>query len=379
MAPLTDIELLSRLVAFDTTSVHSNLEMADFVADYVDHSAVRVHRNFNPEGDKVNLVLVTGPEPQREGLTLSGHMDVVPATEPEWESDPFRLHIDGDSLIARGAADMKGFLTLAINRFRACARREPAHPLCLLLTFDEELGLLGAQHFERTWNQAAPLPTSALIGEPTELDVVRLQKGHFKARATLRGVPAHSAYPHLGRSAIEPAAKAILALSELRRELEREPSEYSPCFPDAPFAALNIATIAGGRAINVVPDRCVIEIGVRLLPGMDGEAVFARMRSSIEALSIQDCEIEMLDNGAPLAASENSRLHRTLCGLVGQTGSRAVSYASDAGVFQRMGMECAIFGPGSIDVAHKPNEWMPRDQFEKAGEVLDRLIEAFCR
>ncbi|MFP3939377.1 MAG: acetylornithine deacetylase [Thermoanaerobaculia bacterium] len=419
MTTLSDVELLDRLVGFDTTSRNSNLPLARFLADYLDRPGVEIRELPSPDGEKANLWVRLGPpldtpggDGERPGLVLSGHMDVVPADDVDrWSSDPFRLTDRGDRLVGRGSADMKGFLALAAN---AAAELDPnrlRHPLVLLLTYDEELGCLGAEHLAKSWAESwaesgstgggvdEPLPRAALVGEPTELRVVRFHKGHLKLRLDYRGVSAHSAYPHLGASAVEAAADGVQALTELRRELEDERVASSEHFPEAPFVTLNVGTIRGGAAINVVPDRCAVEVGVRLLPGMETEPMVERVRTAVGARlvtgageeapdvsprspadspRVEPPSLEVHSASPPLAVPEDAAILRTLLEATGQDRPDAVSYATDAGWLQHMGLDCAIWGPGSIEVAHKPDEWMPKADLARAREVLDGLVQDFC-
>lgn len=423
MGGLSDAQLLARLVAFDTTSRNSNLPLARFLADYLDRPGVAVTELPAPDGAKANLLVRLGPPldpeapPQeRRGLTLSGHMDVVPADDVDrWSSDPFTLTDRGDRWVARGSADMKGFVALAAN---LAADLDPArltHPLVLLFTYDEEVGCLGSGHLVASWRrEGAPegLPRAAVIGEPTELRVVRVHKGHLKLRLTYSGVSAHSAYPHLGVNAIEAAAEGVRRLVALRRELEAERVPSSAHFPDAPYPALNVGTVRGGAAVNVVPDRCVVEVGVRLLPGMDAEGVSERVRDAVKArpgetsaadfdrrsftqsapysgpvaarplalgsLEAEGLEMEVMSSSPPLMTDEGSEVVRELLGAMGQSGAEAVSYATDGGWLAELGMECAIWGPGSISVAHKPDEWLPKGDLARAREVLSGLVRRFC-
>jgi acetylornithine deacetylase len=450
MAVLSDADLLARLVAFDTTSRNSNLPLARFLADYLDRPGITVRELPSPDGTKANLLVRIGPplDPEappevRRGLTLSGHMDVVPADDTDrWSSDPFVLADRGDRWVARGSADMKGFLALASNLTAQLDPGRLAHPLVLLFTYDEEVGCLGAEHLVRTWRagegEPEGLPRAAVIGEPTELSVVRVHKGHVKVRLTYPGVSAHSAYPHLGVNAIEAAAEGVRALGELRRELAAERIESSELFPEVPFAPLNVGTVRGGVAVNVVPDRCTIEVGVRLLPGMDAGEVERRVRSAVKArlgkTSAAEIDrrsftrgapysdpvaaspersaseasgrargeaprsplrgegsrsaavvgeesgplVEVLSASPPLETDPGADVVRELLAAVGQEGADAVSYATDGGWLSGLGLDCAIWGPGSISVAHKPDEWLPKADLARAREVLGGLIERFC-
>jgi acetylornithine deacetylase len=219
---LDDSELLRRLVAFDSTSRNSNLPIADFICDYLDRPWIRVRRHPSPDGDRTNLFIAAGPEEASgSGLGLSGHMDVVPADEQGWRTDPFTLTQVGNTYTGRGTADMKGFLAVAINQLASLDGKRLHRPLALVLTYDEELGTLGAKHFVETWPEREVLPRALVIGEPSSLRVVRMHKGYLKMRVEFEGTAAHSGYPHLGRNAIEPAARGIVALSERGPDIGR--------------------------------------------------------------------------------------------------------------------------------------------------------------
>ena len=380
-ALLSDAELLAHLVGFDSTSRNSNLPIADFLCEYLDRPGVRIARNPSADGTKANVIAWLGPEPEgdRRGLVLSGHMDVVPAEEDGWRHDPFSLADEGDRWVGRGSCDMKGFLALAANLSVEADPRSWRAPLALVLTYDEEVGTLGAKRLTETFPEAERLPRSAIIGEPTSLRVARTHKGHTKLRVSLHGVSAHSGYPHLGVNAIEPAGRVIVALTDLRHTLEAEKAPNRELFPEVPYVPLNVGTVHGGSAINVVPDRCVVEVGFRALPGITSEELVERVSGAARAAAAPfEPAIELLSDSPPLLLDEASPIHRHLCDLVGQDAGSSVSFATDAGWLQRLGMDCAIFGPGSIEVAHKPNEYLPKDEFAAARGLLERTIRRFC-
>lgn len=380
MALLPDAALLARLVAFDTTSRNSNLPLADFLCDYLDRPGVRIERNPSADGAKANVIAWVGPEPEgdRRGLVLSGHMDVVPAGEEGWRSDPFTLADEGDRWVARGACDMKGFLAVAANLAAEVRPERLRAPLVLLFTYDEEVGTLGARRFIETYRQAGALPRSAVIGEPTSLRVARAHKGHFKMRVTFHGTSAHSGYPHLGVNAIEPAGRVIVALEGLRRELESEVAPNRELFPEVPFVPLNVGTVHGGSAINVVPERCTVELGVRPLPGIASEELIERVSRTIREAATLEPGIELLSDSPPMLLDEAAPIHRHLCALTGQSAGASVSFATDAGWLQRLGIDCAIFGPGAIEVAHKPNESIPKGDLAAARDSLEVTVRRFC-
>ena len=388
---LTDKDLLRRLVSFDTRSSQSNLPMADFICDYLDRPGVTIERQPGPDGSKVNVVAIVGPdgslddgavgpaEGRGKGLVLSGHMDVVPADEPEWNGNPFRLkEVDG-TYVGRGSCDMKGSIALAMNVFARTDSARLGQPLALLLTFDEELGSLGAQHFVRSWPADRPLPVNVVVGEPTSLRAVRMHKGHLWMRVTAHGTAAHSGSPHRGHSAIEAGARIVRALSNLATVFKQKRSDYSRFFSTVPFTVLNVGQIHGGTAVNVIPDLCVIDLGVRLLPGMNTEATIEWVKDAvIKADPKTRITVEVMNDNPPLLVDEDAAIHQALCMELGQTQSFGVSYASDGGKLSAMGMQCVLFGPGSIEVAHKPNEFVPIDEFTRAGEVLEHLVGRFC-
>ena len=382
MARLADAELLARLVAFDTTSRYSNLPLADFLCDYLERPGVRLARVPSADGSKVALLARLGPGPglERRGLVLSGHMDVVPAEEEGWESDPFALADRGDRWVARGACDMKGFLALAANLLAEAAEDGAlAAPLALLFTYDEEVGTLGARRFVETWPEDDALPRSAVIGEPTSLAVARLHKGHLKLRVTLHGRAAHSGLPHLGVNAIEPAGRVIGALAALRAELEQDVAPHADAFPEVPYAPLNVATVRGGAAINVVPDRCIVELGIRTLPGMDSAPLVERVRgAAASAAAPLVPEVEVISDSPPLLVPAEAPIVRHLCALAGGPAG-SVPFATDAGWLQQLGLDCAIFGPGTIVAAHRANEWLPKGEFARAHGLLKKTVRTFCK
>ncbi|HUO87457.1 MAG TPA: acetylornithine deacetylase [Thermoanaerobaculia bacterium] len=387
---LSDRELLARLVAFDTTSDRPTRPLVDFLCEFVDRPGVVIARQGIDGGAKENLVVRLGPPADpavRAGLILSGHLDAVPAGDSGWDSDPFTLTERDGRLHARGAADMKGFLALATNLAREVDPARLAAPLVLLFTFDEEVGSLGARMLAERWpdleEQIGPLPRAAVIGEPTSLVVVRAHKGHLKLRLTFRGRSAHSGYPHLGVNAIEAAGRAVAALSELRAELAEETVASGAEFPEVPFVALNAGTIAGGTAINVVAERCVVEVGMRTLPGVDpmalAERVRARAAAALAGGPAAELDFAVISDSPPMDTPADAPLHRHLLAALGQRESKSVAYSTDAGHLQELGLDCVIFGPGGIEVAHQPNEFVPVAELVAARGHLEGLIDAFCR
>jgi acetylornithine deacetylase len=374
-------ELLARLVACDTTSDRSNLAAIEELERVLDRPGVELRRFPSPDGGKANLFVRLGPVTNREtraGLILCGHTDCVPAGEPEWTVPPFALTDRDDRWLGRGTADMKGFLALAAA---LAAGTDPATlraPLCLLFTYDEEVGMHGARELVRAWPADEALPRACVIGEPTSLHVVRMHKGHVKLRVTLQGRTAHSGTPHFGDNAIEKSAPVVAALRALRQALARERPPLGEHFPEAPFVPLNVATIAGGVAINVVPDRCALEVGFRPLPGSDLDEVRARVEAAVRTAA-PTAEIERVGVSEPLLTEESSPLYRALCKRMHQGATRGAPFATDAGPLAALGLDLVVWGPGSIEVAHRADEWLPKADFRRCAELLPGLVDELCR
>ena len=223
------------------------------------------------------------------------------------------------------------------------------------------------------------MPKAAIIGEPTSLRVVRMNKGHLKIRIDVAGLAAHSGYPHLGRNAIEAAARVVSALTRLREELGIERPEHHEHFGDVPFVSLNVATIHGGAAINVIPGHCAIEVGLRPLPGVDLDTLTRRVRDAVHGVVQDDTvTITKLSGTPPMLSSGATQIHDALSRAMNQNQTGAVSFATDGGWLQALGMETVLFGPGSIEVAHRANEFIPRAEIGRAREVVDQMIDQFC-
>ncbi|HUF89899.1 MAG TPA: acetylornithine deacetylase [Gemmatimonadota bacterium] len=381
MPRLTDLELIARLVGFDTTSAKSNLSLVDFACDYLDGTGARVHRLPSADDRKANLVVAIGPRrDDGEGLTLCGHTDVVPATEPDWESDPFEAVRRDGGLVGRGTADMKGFLALALQ---AVVETDPGtltRPLALLFTYDEEVGTRGARDLVAAGGPPEPLPRRTIVGEPTSLSPARLHKGHLRVLVRLAGKAAHSGVPHLGRSAIEPAARVVTELAALRLALEAERPLHAHAFPEVPFVPLHVGRIHGGGAINVIPDACELEVGARLLPEMDADRLVARIVEAVErGAGAAPHSVEVVGDSPPALLDESSDLWAWLGRESPARGPGSVPFATDAGWLQRLGLECVIWGPGSIEVAHRPNEFVPLGELSLARETLARAVDRWCR
>ncbi len=379
MTHLPEMEILRRLVRIPTVSHMSNLPLAEMICDYIDEPGVRITRQVSNDGTKMNLLVVKGPEvaENRLGLTLCGHMDTVPASEPEWQSDPFQLTERDGKLHGRGAVDMKGFVALALSAFKQQATNALSHPLALLFTYDEETGMEGAKSLTR--DPAVPrIPRATLVGEPTELHPSRMHKGHIHLRIHVEGRAAHSACPDLGDNAIERAASAIIALRGWADQLQHRPSEHQHHFTQAPYSSVNIAEVRGGSAINIVPDACSLELGVRPLPGESVDELTAGVRDALARALADRFTVREVSLSPAYLLDEHAPLWQHLAGSSGLPEQTAVPFATDAGYLQRLDLDCVICGPGSIEVAHRPNEFITRDALRGGADLLTRAIRTHC-
>ena len=381
MSDKEHIALLARLMSFAPVSSASNRPIAEFAAAQLRRDGATVELIESADGEQVNVVATIGPsETDRAGLVLSGHLDVVPADEPDWNGDAFTLREDSGKLYGRGSCDMLGSVALFINLFRAIDVDRLAAPLAVVLTFGEELGSLGAKRLVEVWDGAQQLPRACVVGEPTSLQVVRMHKGHVKMRITVSGHPAHSGSPHLGSNAIEAATPVLASLSKLRAELEYERPANGEYFDAVPFVALNIARLQAGTALNVIPEQCVIELGMRPLPGGDSQVLVQRVSEVVARTDDAGvATVTVMDENPPMGTGADAGICRLLYDLTNQQQCAGVSYSSDGGVFGRdLGMDCVLFGPGSIEHAHRPNEFVPIAEMQQAKGVLLKVIETMC-
>ena len=398
MTPLSDLELLARLVAFDTTSATRNptRPLGDFVCDYLDHRGIRAER-FDCGYGQENLWFETGP-PIRDdgaGLLLCGHVDVVPATEPEWTGDPFTLRLQGDRAIGRGACDMKGFDAIALNLLRSAAEAGGLEtPLAVLLTCNEEIGTVGAGRFAEQWGDR-PIPRRTIVGEPTSERAVQGHKGHLSLSIEIGGRGCHTGFPDRGVNAIERSVPLLAALRDLRETMVKERTDSSDLFSETPFPVLTVAAIEAGTAINVMPDRCALRVGARLLPGQSARDFVPRLAAAIEAAGIpvqvrEGLEHPVPDGGSPLAEDAcvitatndtpsyaidpSSPFLAEVRGIADAVDGRGVNFGTDAGRLVALGCRSVVWGPGDISVAHRPDEWISIEEMTRYRDRLERLV-----
>jgi len=370
------VEDLKTLISFPTVSSRPVTELAAFLARRLQDEGLNVTRFDSPTEDgKCNVVATIGP-PGTDGLVLSGHMDVVPTEGQPWSSDPFKLTERDGKLYGRGTADMKGFFAATLQALRRINPSEFKRELVLIWTHDEEVGCKGSAWLaDHLLEEGRPWPTDCLIGEPTSFQILRMHPGHTALQAEFTGAAAHSSRPDLGANAIEAAARAVLAVQELAGQFQREP-HMAEHFP-RPWVAVNNATLHAGSAINIVPDHATLQVGYRPLPGMDEDLLFERFSEAIRGATDLPAHVHRLRRTPAMLTPSGTRLAQHLTPHA-HDGPECATFATDGGNLARLGMRPLIFGPGSINVAHQADEFVPRDELEHAVDVIEAVIRQSC-
>lgn len=375
------IDLLRDLISFRSISKGSNLDIAEYVEDILSEQGFTTVRIESPEQPKrVNLLSAIGPLTDG-GLMLSGHLDVVPVAGQNWNSDPFALIEKDGVLFGRGTADMKGFIAATLSALMELPLKRLKKPLSLLWTYDEEVGCIGsAQAGPLVKDKLGKLPDACLIGEPTDFNILRMHSGHVTVTIRVKGVGAHSSDPELGISAIRVLNRALANVFALEQQLQQE--LYLPQYFKRPFVTLNVGEIGGGTAVNIIPDEAWARIGFRPLPTANIDDICARLEEACQkSLDSSGAKIkaEIDCISPPMITDEKSPLEEMLRPLARTDGPISAQYSTDGGNLSQAQIPCLIFGPGSIDVAHKANEWVLASDIllakDKVRSLLTRWFE----
>lgn len=364
-------EILAQLVAFESVVGQSNGSIVDWVRTYCEQAGAQVVVLPGPEGDRFNTFVSVGPR-DRRGTVFSGHLDVVPAGEPEWKSNPFLLRREGRRLIGRGTTDMKGFVACLLAELPGLAAASLVEPVHFALSYDEEAGCRGVPHLIAALPSLCERPLGAIIGEPSQMRPVLAHKGKAAARLEIIGRTGHSSRPDLGLNAVHAMAKFITQADEYGQMLKSGPQDHAF---EPPYSSLQVGVIRGGQAVNIIPDRCVAEIEVRAVSGVEPQALLEPLKTAFFALHNQGYEVHWHDLSSypALAGKKDNALSCLLAELTGQDPLAAVSFGTEAGLYQQAGIDSIICGPGHIDRAHKPNEFIEIDELHACRQMIQRF------
>jgi acetylornithine deacetylase len=376
--PTNPQELLAKLVAFDTTSSKSNLKLINFVEAYLKDHGIASTRIPSPDGNKAALFATIGPD-GKDGIGLSGHSDCVPVEGQNWASDPFTLTERDGKLYARGSCDMKGFLACVLASVPLFKSRKLKDPIHIIVSYDEEIGCTGVRPLIKMLGKELPKPKAIIVGEPTDMTTIDAHKRIDSYLTVVTGREAHSSMPQLGVNAIAIAAKLILELDRVAVELALVKDDRF----DPPFGTMQVGTIKGGTAGNIVPKHCEFLWQIRSLPGTGPDHVEQAFRSYEEGLlpSMRQVALDagiataLLNSVPAFQAKGNSEAVALALSLSGANSTHAVSYGTEAGLFEQAGCPTAICGPGNIAQAHAADEFVTLAQLDLCMAFLTRLAD----
>jgi len=373
-------DILARLVAFDTTSRGTNLHMVEWVEDFLRPLGAELVRVPNADGDKASLWARFGPD-RPGGIVLSGHTDVVPVDGQPWSTNPWDLIEREGKWFARGTTDMKGFIALALAHAETISKIDLKSPVHFAFSYDEEIGCAGVEPMIAAIGKRGAAPSVVWVGEPTLWGVMSAHKGIRDYEVKITGKAAHSSDPRMGASAIHEAVELLAVLRLLAREQEEaapKPSDFDPS-----WTTITIGEIGGGTAPNILARECRFVFDVRTVPGVNPDAMLAPFFAEVEKVRARlaplgpECgvEVSLRADAPPLQIVRDSPAERFMRALTGDNAIHVAAYATEAGQFQRAGFPAVICGPGSVEQAHQPDEFVAISEMEKGLAVFRRFVE----
>lgn len=374
------IDMIERLIGFDTTSYRSNLHFIDFAADHLRSLGADIRLTYDDSRGKANLFATLGPA-DRPGIVLSGHSDVVPVDGQDWTSDPFNVRRAENRLYGRGTADMKSFIALCLALAPDFAARRLSQPVHFAFSYDEEVGCIGVRRLIEDLGGLAVRPSLCIVGEPTEMKVIIGHKGKKNVRCEVHGKECHSALNHRGVNAVEIAAEMVAFLRQMQRRIRREgPFDFGY---DPPYTTVHTGVIDGGTALNIVPALCEFEFEFRNLPNHDVNDLMAELRAFAQAMIPEMLEVDEAsgimfaeyNTTAGLDTASDDEAAVLARQLSGNNDTAKVSFTTEAGLFHDAGIPTVVCGPGSILQAHKPDEFITLEQVAQGEAFLRRLLD----
>ncbi len=383
--PLTARDILDKLVSFRTVSRDSNLELVDWVEEYLQGFGVTAHRVYDATGQKAALYANVGPMVEG-GIILSGHTDVVPVDGQAWDTDPWLVTEKDGRLYGRGTCDMKGFDAIALAAVPLALEAGIKRPLQIALSYDEEVGCLGAPDMIDAMADKLPRAAAAIIGEPSMMRAVTAHKGSTGFETHIKGFEVHSSILHTGVSAIMYGAKLIQWANDMNRvNMGRDPSAIAQQFTP-PFTTVHVGMIRGGTAHNITAKDCHFDLDFRAVPDESlqdwctayiekATEIQAEMQAVIPETSI---DLHQYFHIPALAPETDGRAEAITRAITGDNGQHTVSYGTEAGQFQERGYSAVVCGPGNIEQAHQPNEFISIEQFEAGQKFVDKLVQSLA-
>ena len=372
-------DLLGKLIAFPTVSSDSNFDLITDLAGRLEEAGARVETQASPDGRKANLFATIGPD-EPGGIVLSGHTDVVPVADQGWTSDPFRMIERDGKLFGRGTCDMKGFIAAALTMAPEYARLNPARPVHFAFTYDEEIGCLGARALADWLTKRGIRPAVAIIGEPTSMRVIEGHKGCCEYTTRFHGLAGHGSTPDLGVNAVEYAVRYVARLMELGETLKTRAPTGSRF--DPPWTTINTGALVGGQAHNVIPEAATVEWEFRPVQSADFHFVKSEIESYVTDTLLPamrrvspDAEIttQIMGEVAGLEPTSVNEARDIAMALTGANGADVVSFGTEAGIFSALGISTVVCGPGSIEQAHKADEFVTLEQLDGCLIMLEGL------
>lgn len=376
----SQLEWITRLVAHDTTSSRSNFNLVEDVEAYLGDLGVETFRVGNDDGTKTNLYAIVGPKVEG-GVILSGHTDVVPVDGQDWDSDPWVVTERNDKLFGRGTADMKSFSAIGLSLVPEMLQAGLKRPIIFALSYDEEIGCLGAPRMIAEIADKVPPPSAVIVGEPTSMKVIDGHKGIASFRVKVTGYTTHSSQTDRGVSAVEAAAKMIAKISEMRAARARDADPESPF--DPPYSTMTVNVVRGGTQLNIMAAEAEFDWDLRAIPGDCVQDIIEEFTDYAKGIEREmrrkspECrvDIEQMTNAPFLAPQEDNPAADLAKAITGHNATDVVAYCAEAGQFQEGGFSTVICGPGSIDQAHQANEFISIDQVRQGTDFMRRLIE----
>ena len=381
----TTKQILSDLIAFPTVSVDSNLDMISYLAARLKDCGAKVEIFHDETGKKANLFATLGPQIDG-GIVLSGHSDVVPVTDQDWTTDPFVMDERHGRLYGRGTCDMKGFIAATVAMAPHFAQRVTNTPLHFAFTYDEETGCIGAGHLVEALKERNITPRLAIIGEPTSMRIIEGHKGCFEYSTRFQGLEGHGSAPDLGVNAVEYAARYVSRLLELKAKLTTMAPDSSRFEP--PWTTVNVGALHGGSVHNVIAPKAQVDWEMRPVQASDASFVKAALHAYCEDELLPamrkvypDAQIdtEVVGEVAGLIPEDDNEARKLLMELTGANGADLVPFGTEAGLFQSMGMDVVVCGPGSIEQAHKADEFIALDQLADCLKLLEKLGDTLSK